>query len=72
MGGCSLTEPPQNYRDGQAQKPLRGIRTLGNDLGDNGGEDNGYNGPGCSSERLSNVHNVILAINPPLFAILGG
>jgi len=50
VGYCPLSEPPGDARDGQCQEPLRGSNSFNDDLGDDGGKDDGDGGPGDGPE----------------------
>jgi len=52
MSNRSLTEPPDNAGDGQAEEPCRRIYLLDNHLGDGSSEDDRDRGPGGCPENL--------------------
>ena len=57
----AVGEPPANRAYHQDDCPLRGVNALGDDLGDDGGEDDGHHRPSSFSERISDIHCVMLA-----------
>ena len=64
-----VAEPPENAAAGQGEKPLGGIDSVDDDLGDNGGKDDGDSGSGgCPEKVAENGHQV--GISPSVGRIL--